>query len=121
LLQIKDCVAFEPNIERTCELVSKETQRVAFVRLFLQPGQILLAGLVASKDQRRRFRKGPCEVSVPNLVPSSAQAFAPGFFRTRDESTIRSDILHSWAAIDLVNFVEQDETEDVANARHGLS
>jgi hypothetical protein len=88
---------------------------------FLQPGQLLLSGLVPSKEQRSRFSKGPCEVRGPTLVPRSAQAFAPGFCRTLDESTIRREILHPWEAIDLVNFVEQDETEDVANARHGVS
>jgi len=60
-------------------------------------------------------------VSVPNLVPSSPQAFAPGFLRTLDESTIRSEILHPRAATELVHCVEQDETEDCANARDGLS
>jgi hypothetical protein len=121
LLQIKGCFAFEHTIDRTGEFVSQDTQRFACVMLVLQPGQLFLSGLVPSKAQRSRFRKGPCEVSVPNRVPSSAQAFAPGFFRTRDESTIRRDILHPWEAIDLVHFVAPDETEDCANARHGLS
>ena len=120
LPQITGCFSFEHTIDRTCEFVSKDTQRFAFVMLFLQPGQIVLSGLVPSKEQSGRFRKGPFEVSVPNLVPRSAQAFAPGFFRTLDESTLRSEILHTWEAIDLVHFVEQDETEDFANARHGL-
>jgi hypothetical protein len=113
-------VSFEHAIDRTCEFVSKATQRFAIVTLCLSRGQLLLSGLVPSKEQSRHFCKGPCEVSVPPRVPRSAQAFAPGCFRTRDESTIRSEILHPWEAIDLVNFVAQDEPEDFANARHRL-
>jgi len=120
LLQSKGCCSFEHAIDRTCEFVSKETQRCACVMLCLQPGQILLSGLVSSQAQRGRFRKGPLEVSMPQLVPRSAQAFAPGFLRPLDESTIRSEILHTWAAIDLVHCVEQDETEDFATTRHSL-
>src|SRR4029434_3694532 len=115
-LQIKGRFSFEHDIDRTCEFVSQDTQCFAFVMLFLQLGQILLSGLVPSQEQRGCFRKGPFEVRVPNLVPRSAQAFTPRFFRTLDESTIRSKILHTGEAIDLVNFVEQDETEDFANA-----
>jgi hypothetical protein len=89
--------------------------------LVLPPGQRRLSGLVPSKEQRGRFRKGPGEVRGPNLVPRSAPAFAPGCFRTLDESTIRREILPTWEAIDRVNFVAQDKTEDWAKARHGLS
>jgi len=121
LLQIKGCFSFEHAIDRTCKFVSKDTQRFAFVMLFLQPSQILLSGFVPAKEQRGRFRKGPCEVSVPNLMPSSVQAFAPGCLRTLDQATIRSAILHTGEASDLVHCVEPHETEDFANARHGLA
>jgi hypothetical protein len=114
-------VSFEHAIDRTCEFVSTATQRFAVVMLCLSRGQLLLSGLVPSQEPRGRFRKSPVEVRVPNLVPRSAHAVAPGVCRTRDESTIRRAILHPWEAIELVHFIEQDETQDVANARHGLS
>ena len=60
-------------------------------------------------------------MSVPHRVPRSAQAFAPGFFRTRDESTRRRDILPPWEALDLVHVGAPAETEDCANARPGWS
>ena len=59
-------------------------------------------------------------MGVPNLVSRRAEAFAPRFLGTRDEAAIRRAILHPWEAIDLVHFVEQDETEDCANAWHCL-
>lgn len=60
-------------------------------------------------------------MGVPHLVARRAEAFAPRCFGTLDEAAIRRAILHPWDAIDLVKFVEQDETEDCANAWHGLS
>ena len=46
LLQIKGCLAFQHEIDRPSEFVSSDTQGFAFVMLFLQPGQLLLPGLV---------------------------------------------------------------------------
>jgi hypothetical protein len=99
--------------------VSQDTQRFAFVLLLLSSGHIRLAGLVPAQEQSGRVRKGPFEVSVTHLVPRSAHAFAPGVFRALDESTRRSEILHTWEALDLVHCVEQDETKELAHARHG--
>jgi hypothetical protein len=120
LLQIKGGVAFQHDIDRPCEFVRQDTEGFAFVMLFLQLGQILLPRLVPPQEECGRFRKGPFKVGVADLVPRRAQAFAPGFFRTLDEATRRREILHPREAVDLVNFVEQDEAQDFANARDGL-
>lgn len=121
LLYIKGCVSFEHTIDRPCKFVSQETQRFAFIMLFLQPGQILLSRFVPAQEQRGRFRKGPCEVRVANLVPRRAQAFAPRFFGTLDKTTRRREILPPWEALNVMDFVEQDETEDFSNTWHRLS
>jgi hypothetical protein len=121
LLQSNGGFSCAPALDRTGQCVSKDTQRCAFVRLLLHPGQRLWSGFVPSQAQRGRFSKGPLAVRVPTLVPRSAPALAPGCFRTLDEATIRSASLHTWDASDLVHGVEQDQTKDCANARHGVS
>jgi hypothetical protein len=100
--------------------MSEKTPRFAFVMFLLQAGLIFLAWLVPAKQQRGRFSKSPLEVRVPTLLARGAHAFATGFLRTLHESTIRSTILYPWEAINLLDCVEQYETEDVANARHWL-
>lgn len=119
LLQIKGCLAFQHVIDRAGQFVRENTQGFAFVVFLLQTCQILLAGLVPAQEQRGRFSKGPCEVGVADCVPRCAQAFPPGCFGTLDETTIRGAILHAWEAVHVMDFVAQDEAEDVANAWDG--
>jgi len=59
-------------------------------------------------------------VGVPNRVARRAEACAPRCLGTRDEAAIRRAILHPWEASDLGHCVEQDETEEFANAWHCL-
>lgn len=120
LLQIESCVALAHDIDRPGEFVRQDTEGCALVMLFLHLGQILLPRLVPAQEEWGRFRKGPFEVGVANLVPRRAQTFPSGCFRTLDESTLGREILHPGEAVELVNFVEQDETQDLANARDGL-
>ena len=117
---MKGCVAFEHTRDGPGEFVRQDTPGFPCVMLVRQPGQQLLSGLIPAQEEGGRFRKGPCEMGVPTLVSRSAYAFAPRVFGTLDEATLRRTILHPWEAIELVNVVEQDETEDFANARHRL-
>ena len=94
---------------------------MAFVMLVLHPGSPLLSGLIPAQASGGCCRDGPCEVGVPQLVARRAEAFAPRGLGTRDEAARRRAILHPWEATALVHGVEQDETEDCANAWHGLS
>ena len=110
-------MSFQPAIDRPGELVSAETQGWACVRLLLQPGQRLLAGLVPAEAQRSRFRKSPGEVCVATLVPSSPSAVAPRRFGPLDEATRRRHILAPWTALALGHGVEQDETAACAKPR----
>ncbi len=120
LLQIKGDLTFQHVINRPCEFVRTDTERFAFLMLCLQTCQILLSGLVPAQEQRGRFRKGPCEVRVANLVPRRAQAFARGVFGALDEAPIRGTILPPGEAIDVMDFVEQDEAQHFANTWHRL-
>ena len=95
-------------------------QGCPLVMLFRQSGQIFLACLIVAQKQRRRFGKGPCEMSVPDLCARGPQAFATRCLRTCAQATVRSKVLHAGETFDLVDCVEQHEAEDLANARHGL-
>src|SRR5262245_4220383 len=49
-----------------------------------------------------------------------AQACTSRCFGTRDEATIRGEVLHPWEALNVMDVVEQHEAEDFANTGHRL-
>jgi hypothetical protein len=118
--QGKGGLAVEHARDRPSELVCQDTPGCAFVRFFLYPGQRLLPRLMPAQAQGSCCRKGPLPVRVAPLGPCGAEAFPPGCFGTLDKTTRRRAILPPGAAVDVLEFVEQDEAADVANARHRL-
>ena len=48
------------------------------------------------------------------------RAFSSGFPGTLDEATVGRKILHPREALDIMNFLEQHEAEDLADAGHRL-
>ena len=59
-------------------------------------------------------------MGVANFGAGGARAFSSGFPGTLDEATVRGKILHPWEARDIMNFVEQHETENLADPRDCL-
>ena len=95
-------------------------QRLAFPMFFLQARQILLAGGIGAEKQDRRFGKGPLEIRIPDLRAGRAVVLARRFFGTLDETAVGGEILYPGEALDVMDFIEQHEAEDFANARDGL-
>jgi hypothetical protein len=84
--------------------MSQDGQRFTLVMLFSQAGQIFLPWFVVAQKEPGSFGKGPLEVGVANLLARGAQAFATRFLGTCDEAAIRGEVLHAWAAINLMDF-----------------
>ena len=76
---------------------------------------------MVAQEHHRRLGKGPLEGGVPDFFAGRAQAFARRCLGTLAQATIGDAILHRRKAIQVVNFVEQPEAEDLADPRHGLS
>ena len=113
-------VAFSHVIDGTPQLLGQERQRWALTMFVLQPGQGLLAGGMVPETEHRRFREGPRERRMAALGPCCPVAFASGFSGARDEAAIGDDILHAGEPLDSVHLIQQDEAQDVPNARHRL-
>ena len=120
LVHLKSRLALEHIIDGPRELVSQDGQGFPLVVFFLQAGEIFLPCRIVAQEQRRSLGKGPLEVGVPDFFAGRAQAFARRFLGTLDQATIGDEILHRRKAINVVNFVEQHEAEDLADPRHGL-
>src|SRR5262245_60353375 len=97
----------------------QDGERFSFIMLFLQADQVLLALGIVPQEQSGGFGKGPLEMGVADVLARDAQALASGFFRTLDQATIRDEVLHPWEAGNVMDFIEQHEAEDCANARYG--
>jgi hypothetical protein len=93
-------------------------QRLAFPMFFLQARQILLAGGIGTEKQDRRFGKGPLEIRIPDLRAGRAVALARRFFGTLDETAVGDEILYPGEALDVMDFIEQHQTQDLADPRH---
>ena len=113
-------LALEHIIDGARQFMSQDGESFAFVMLFLQACQRFLAWGIVPQEQHGRFGKGPLEMGVADFLARGPQMFASRFLRALDQATIRGEVLHPWEAVHGMAFVEQHETEDFANARHGL-
>jgi hypothetical protein len=66
-IPIESHLAFEHVIDGPAQFIRQEAQGFAFVRFFLQAGQIFLPRLVVAQKQSSRFGKGPLEMRIADL------------------------------------------------------
>ena len=79
-------------------------------------GEPLLSVGVAPEEEDGRFGEGPLEVSVADLAAPGAGALACGEPGASDEPSVGGEVLDGGEASDVVDLVEDDEREDLANA-----
>jgi hypothetical protein len=71
---------------------------------------------VAAQEECGGFGEGPLEVSVADLSPAGAGALACGDLGAADEAGVGGEVLDGGEAGDVVDLVEDDEGEDLADA-----
>ena len=86
----------------------------------LQAGELVLARRIVPSQQDSGFREGPLERGIADLRAGGPIACAGGFLGTFDEPAIGHDILDPWAAGDVMHLIEQDQTQNLADAGNGL-
>jgi len=90
---------------------------IVLLRLFRQP---LLSGWIATQKQDGRLTKGPAQISIADLGAAGAIGLAGRFPLAFDQAAIGDEVLHAFKAFDAVDFVEDDQRQDIANALDGL-
>jgi hypothetical protein len=120
-VHIESCLALEHVVDRPAQFMSQDAQGFPLVMLVLQTAQKLLALGSVPQEESGSFREGPLEVRVADVLARGPHAFATRFLAAFNQARIRGEVLHAWETVDLVNFVEQHEAEDFANARDGVS
>jgi hypothetical protein len=120
LLPLESHPAMEHVIDGTGQLLGQYGEGFTLVIFFLQAGEVFLRCRMVSEEQDGGFRKGPLQVGVADLGARRSVAFASRFLGTFDEAAIRDEILDPGEARDIMDFIEQHEAENLADAGHGL-
>ena len=59
-------------------------------------------------------------MGIADFGARSSRAFAVGFLRALDQTTIGGKLLHPREAVEIMDFIEQHEAENLTDTRHGL-
>jgi hypothetical protein len=116
-----DCrPAFQQVIDRPGELVGQDGQGLALPVFFLSVGQRLLARRIGAEAQERRFGEGPLERRMADLRAGGPRALPGRCLGALDHAAIGHTILDPWEASAVRLFIEEHESEELANARARL-
>ena len=118
LVPIQGRCAFAPGIDGTGQVMGQDGQGLALAVFFLQTREVFLPCWIVAQTQHSRFGERPLEVGMADLGASRAVAFPGGFLGAFHQATVRDKILPPWEAVDVMDFIEQHPTEDLANAGH---
>ena len=117
---IEHCVPSQHVIDRSCQFLGEDGSGLAGAVFFLESSEVLLTCRMVPQKQDGSFGKGPFQVCVTDRGPRGSVPFACGFLRTFDQTAIGDKILDPREALDIMNFREQDQAEDLANPGDGL-
>src|SRR5262245_33454354 len=62
--------------------------------------------------------EGPLEVRMAELRSRGAVALTRGFLGTLDQATVGDKILHAGKALDVVDFIQENQTQDLPKPWH---
>ena len=94
--------------------MSQDREGLGFTMLMGKPLEILFPGLVAFEEKDRRFREGPLEMGVADLITVGSVYFTVGLFGAFDQAAIGDEILDRREAVDGFDLVEDDQSQDSA-------
>jgi len=83
----------------------------------LEPLQTSLGSGHLAQEQAHHLGKRPLEMGIADLGPAGADALAGRFVRALHQAAVRDEVLHATEAADVLDFVEQNQRENLAHAR----
>jgi len=120
LVHVESLLPFKNVIGGPAEFVSENGEGLGFAVLFLESLFVFHPLGVAPEEEDGGFGEGPLEVSVTDFLSGVAVTFPGGLPGTLDETAVGGEVLDSWEAAYVVDFVKDDQREDVADAVDGL-
>ncbi len=108
---------FEHEIDGPAKLVGKDAQRLALVVFVGQLGDVILGLMRIPEHEDRGLLDGPFEMMVADLFIAVSGPFAVRFFDRPDQPGVRGKILYPGKAGDIVNFIQDDQGQDLPDTR----
>jgi len=96
--------------------VNQDAERFAFAMLLRESGEPLLSLRVVSEKQDSGFGEGPLEVDVADLLAAGTVFLTSRFLGAFDQTAIRSKVLHSLEPRDVVDFIEDGQSQHLPDA-----
>ena len=111
---------FQQIIDRPSQFMGQDRQGLALPVFVLEARQIFVAPRIVAEKQASRFGKSPLEIGVADLRAGRAIPLPGGFLGACDQAAIGHEILDPGEAGDVMDLLQQHETQDLANPRDGL-
>ena len=120
LVHIERLLAFEHVVDGGAQFPGKDPKGLPFAVLRFKSSKVFLRGSVSPQEEAGRFGEGPLQMGVADLPSAGAQLFPRRFLGTPDKPAVGDKILHTWEPGDVVDLVEEHETQDLPHSGDGL-
>jgi hypothetical protein len=107
-------------IDGTRQCMSSNSEGLARTVFVLESDEAFRPSGMISQAEDGRFRRGPLELGMAHFGAGAARALAVRCLGARDQTTGGGTRLDPREAAEVVDFVEQYETENRADAWYGL-
>ena len=119
-LQVKRLVSREHEIHGPGHLLGQHGERLAFAVFTFKLGEVGLPGVVLAQKEDRRLREGSLELGVANLLAREPVPLAGRLLSALHQAAVREEVLHAGKAGDVLDLIENDQGQDLADVRDGL-
>src|SRR5262245_56554492 len=116
---VEDLALTQQVVDGSAQASGQGSQGPRLAVFLLAAGQPLLGLLVLAEEQAGRLREGPFEVGIADLVAAGALLLAGRVVGATDQPGVGEELADLGEAADVVDLVEEDEGQDLADAGHG--
>src|SRR5437867_1442640 len=115
-LLVEGDLLVEQVIDSPAELGGEDAERLALAALLLLALEPLLGPLALAQQETRCLRKGPAQVRITDLLTAAAQLLAARLVGAADQAGVAEEVADLRKPADVVDLVEQHQSEDLADA-----
>src|SRR6516162_1991512 len=118
-LAVKDLPLTQQVIDGTAQASRQRAQGAGLAVLLLAASQPLFGLLTFADEQAGGLGEGPLQVGVADLVAAAALLLAGRLVCAADQPSVGQKLSDFGEAADVVDLVEQDQGQHLADAGHG--